>query len=97
MRAVGQWNTAWDPFLEVDPMWTDEFMATGIAIYGCGERFKSMPLIWSTLYKSFAFLVLLLVLNALEEIVRGLIQGRSTADSLAEFGGGTDRDQHRRY
>jgi alkylhydroperoxidase/carboxymuconolactone decarboxylase family protein YurZ len=36
MRAVGQWNTAWDPFFELDPVWTDEFMATGAAIYGSG-------------------------------------------------------------
>ena len=34
MKAVGQWNTAWDPFFELDPVWTDEFMATGVAIYG---------------------------------------------------------------
>jgi len=33
MRAVGQWNTAWDPFFELDPVWTDEFMSTAIAIY----------------------------------------------------------------
>jgi len=33
MRAIGQWNTAWDPFFELDPKWTDEFMATGAAIY----------------------------------------------------------------
>ena len=36
MRAVGQWNTAWDPFLELDPVWTDEFMATAIAVYASG-------------------------------------------------------------
>jgi alkylhydroperoxidase/carboxymuconolactone decarboxylase family protein YurZ len=36
MRAVGQWNTAWDPFSELDPAWTDEFMATGIGIYASG-------------------------------------------------------------
>ena len=29
MKAIGQWNTAWDPFFELDPTWTDEFMATG--------------------------------------------------------------------
>ena len=34
MRAIGQWNTAWDPFLQLDPVWTDEFMATGASIYG---------------------------------------------------------------
>lgn len=36
MKAVGQWNTAWDPFLELDPVWTDQFMATGIGIYASG-------------------------------------------------------------
>jgi len=34
MKAVGQWNTAWDPFFELDPVWTDEWMATGVPIYG---------------------------------------------------------------
>lgn len=33
VRAIGQWNTAWDPFLELDPVWTDEFMAAGGSIY----------------------------------------------------------------
>lgn len=36
MRAMGQWNTAWDPFYTLDPVWTDEFMATGAGIYGSG-------------------------------------------------------------
>jgi hypothetical protein len=26
----------WDPFAELDPVWTDEFMATAIGIYGSG-------------------------------------------------------------
>ena len=36
MKAMGQWNTAWDPFYALDPQWTDEFMATGIGIYASG-------------------------------------------------------------
>ena len=36
MKAIGQWNTAWDPFYELDPVWTDEFMATGAGIYASG-------------------------------------------------------------
>lgn len=36
VRRLGQWNTAWDPFLELDPVWTDEFMATGAGIYASG-------------------------------------------------------------
>jgi alkylhydroperoxidase/carboxymuconolactone decarboxylase family protein YurZ len=33
VKAIGQWNTAWDPFVELDPVWTDQFMATGAGIY----------------------------------------------------------------
>jgi alkylhydroperoxidase/carboxymuconolactone decarboxylase family protein YurZ len=36
MKAVGQWNEAWEPFYELDPAWTDQFMATAIAIYASG-------------------------------------------------------------
>jgi alkylhydroperoxidase/carboxymuconolactone decarboxylase family protein YurZ len=36
MRAVGQWNEVWNPFYELDPAWTDQFMATGIGIYASG-------------------------------------------------------------
>lgn len=36
MKAIGQWNNAWDPFFELDPAWTDEFMATAADIYGSG-------------------------------------------------------------
>jgi alkylhydroperoxidase/carboxymuconolactone decarboxylase family protein YurZ len=35
-RAMGQWNTAWDPFVALDPGWTDEYMAAGGAIYSSG-------------------------------------------------------------
>lgn len=33
MRAAGQWNSAWDPFLELDPVWTEEMMTVGVGIY----------------------------------------------------------------
>lgn len=33
MKAIGQWNTAWDPFFALDPVFTDLFMATGIGLY----------------------------------------------------------------
>ena len=26
MRAMGQWNTAWDPFFDLSPEWTDQFL-----------------------------------------------------------------------
>jgi alkylhydroperoxidase/carboxymuconolactone decarboxylase family protein YurZ len=36
MHAAGLWNDAWDPFFDLDPRWTDEFMATGAGIYQSG-------------------------------------------------------------
>jgi alkylhydroperoxidase/carboxymuconolactone decarboxylase family protein YurZ len=36
MKSIGQWNVAWDPFFQLDPLWTDQFMATGAGIYGSG-------------------------------------------------------------
>lgn len=36
MRALGLWNDAWDPFFMLDPVWTDQFMATGGGVYAGG-------------------------------------------------------------
>ncbi|RDK07235.1 carboxymuconolactone decarboxylase family protein [Cupriavidus lacunae] len=29
LRATGSWNPAWDPIAELDPAWTEKFMAMG--------------------------------------------------------------------
>ncbi len=36
MQAAGQWNSAWDSFLALDPAWTDEMMTVGVGIYRSG-------------------------------------------------------------
>ncbi|HEX9169206.1 MAG TPA: carboxymuconolactone decarboxylase family protein [Roseiarcus sp.] len=36
MKTIGQWNAAWDPFLALDPGWTDAFLGVGVGIYGSG-------------------------------------------------------------
>lgn len=36
MRAIGQWNSAWDPFYELDPNWTEQFVASGSGFYTNG-------------------------------------------------------------
>jgi len=36
MKAIGQWNAAWDPFFTLDPEWTDAFMATAVGLYAAG-------------------------------------------------------------
>jgi hypothetical protein len=52
-----------------------------------GERYTTRALIWPTLHKTFAFLVLLIVLVIIEEVVVGLFHRQSVAASLGELFG----------
>ena len=63
-----------------------KFMLIGRAMK-IGERYTTQPLIWPTLHKSFAFLVLLVVLTIVEEVVVGLFHQQSVAASLGELTG----------
>ena len=54
-----------------------------------GTRFRDKPLIWPTLYHALMFLIVLLVLTALEELIVGFIHGRAIADSLNHVVGPT--------
>src|SRR5271163_1848096 len=63
-----------------------KFILIGRAM-NVGERFHDRPLIWPTLHKSFAFLVLLVVLNIIEEVVVGLFHHQSIVASLGELTG----------
>ena len=75
-------------FAAVKALILAKFVSVGHALH-LGERFKNLPLIWPTLYRSLVFLLLLLILSAVEDVVAGLIHDRRVADSLAEMGGGT--------
>jgi hypothetical protein len=75
-------------FAAVKALICAKFVSMG-QIFHLGERFKSLPLIWPTMYKSLCFLSMLIVLNALEEVFVGFIHGRTIVDSMADFGGGT--------
>jgi hypothetical protein len=52
-----------------------------------GGRDISAPLIWPTLRRSFAFLVLLVLLTIIEDVVVGLFHHQSIAASLGELFG----------
>jgi hypothetical protein len=65
-----------------------KFMLMG-RMFHLGERFKGTALIWPTLHKSFAYFVLLFVLNALEEVVVGFFHHRTIVESISDIGGGT--------
>ena len=63
-----------------------KFMLLGNAMK-IGGRNTTSPLIWPTLHKAFAFLVLLIVMTTIEEAVVGLFLHRSIASSLSELVG----------
>ena len=63
-----------------------KFMLVGRALK-IGERYSTRPLIWPTLHKAFAFLVLLIVLTIIEEVVVGLFHHQSIAASVNELFG----------
>jgi hypothetical protein len=52
-----------------------------------GERYSTRPLIWPTLHKAFAFLVLLIIMTIIEEAIVGLFHHRSISASLSELAG----------
>jgi hypothetical protein len=53
------------------------------------EHFKEKPLLYSTLFKSAAFALILGVFKVLEEAGVGLYHGRSLSESFASISGGT--------
>jgi hypothetical protein len=63
-----------------------KFMLIGRALK-VGERNTTSPLIWPTLHRAFAFLVLLIILTIIEEAVVGLFHRQSIAASLGELVG----------
>jgi hypothetical protein len=63
-----------------------KFMLIGRAMK-IGERSTVGPLIWPTLHKAVAFLVLLVVLIIIEQVVVGLFHHHSVTSSLYELAG----------
>jgi hypothetical protein len=63
-----------------------KFMLLGDAVK-VGDRSTTRPLIWPTLHKAFAFLILLIIMTIIEEAVVGLFHHRSITTSLGELVG----------
>ncbi len=87
LQEAGVSFTAWG-IAAVKALLLAKFMLIGRALH-IGEAHKYKPLIWPTLYKSLAFLLLLLVLTAVEEVVVGWIHHRPLAESFAHIAGPT--------
>jgi len=56
---------------------------------GLGDRYTKRTTVYVIGYKSLAFMAMLLILSVVEEIVAGIIHGRTIAETLASFMGGT--------
>lgn len=54
-----------------------------------GHRFHDRPLIYPVAYKALVFAVLLIAVYTLEKVLVGLFAGKTVAESIPEFGGGT--------
>lgn len=63
-----------------------KFMLVGSAMK-IGERFTNRPLIWPTLHKALAFLLLLVAMTIIEEALVGLFHGQSITVSLGDLFG----------
>ena len=54
-----------------------------------GNRFRDKPLLYSILYKTFLFSVFLISFHILEEVLVGVIRGKTIAQSFPAIGGGS--------
>jgi hypothetical protein len=55
-----------------------------------GERnFKDRPLVYPILYKAILFAVTFMCFDVVEEVLTGLVRGKTIAQSIPEFGGGS--------
>src|SRR5690349_7498078 len=87
LQDAGITFTAWG-IAAIKALVLAKFMLLGRALR-IGEQYKHKPLIWPTLHKSFAFLILLLVLTAIEEVVVGAIHHRAVSESWSHVVGPT--------
>jgi hypothetical protein len=54
-----------------------------------GERFKNGPLVYPILYKSFLFSVVFICFDVVEEVIVGMVKGKTFLASVPSVGGGT--------
>lgn len=71
-------------FAAIKALILGKFVLLGKAA-GVGDRFRAGTVLGRIVRKSLAFLALLIVLSALEELAGGWWRGRSVAQTIAEF------------
>jgi len=74
-------------FAAVNALVLGKVILIGQAVH-VGERLSEKRLIYSALYKSAVFALLLICFDIVEEVIVGLIHGRSIVASIPRLGGG---------
>lgn len=87
LEAQGVAFAPWG-FAAIKAMIVAKFLLIGRTLERQRQK-ENRPLIVPTLYKSAAMLALLIVLMTAEEVIAGLIHGRSVWQSVLDMGGGT--------
>ena len=54
-----------------------------------GENFKKRPLVYPILYKAFLFAIVFICFDVAEEVLVGLVRGKTVAQSIPNIGGGS--------
>jgi hypothetical protein len=54
-----------------------------------GERFREGPLVFPILYKSFLFAIVFICFDIVEEVLVGMVKGKTLLTSVPSIGGGT--------
>jgi hypothetical protein len=54
-----------------------------------GETFKERPLVYPILYKAILFAIVFICFDVAEEVLLGLIRGKTVAQSIPDVGGGS--------
>jgi alkylhydroperoxidase/carboxymuconolactone decarboxylase family protein YurZ len=81
MKAIGQWNAAWDPFYELDPVWTDEFFSVAIPAYSRGVlSAKDLELLMIAFDASYTHLYA----PGTRRHIRGALQAGASVEEIME-------------
>ena len=54
-----------------------------------GERFRDRPLVYPVLYKALLFAIVFICFDLAEEVLLGLVRGKTLAQSVPDIGGGS--------
>lgn len=80
IRAIGKWNSAWDPFWELDPVWTDQYFAAGAYVYQSGLSAKDAELLMAAFDASYTHMYA----PGTRRHIKGALEAGATMEEIME-------------